>query len=134
MILSIGLDIMEIEHIDKIMQRNKKGFLKRVFHSSEISYCEQSRNKNQHYTARFAVKEAAFKALGTGWAHGINWKQIEIVNNDSGAPQLKLSGKAKEISILMGAKKIHVSISCCDEYAMAVVVFEGDSSPVYPTK
>ena len=97
MIVSIGIDIIEVRRVREVLKRTPR-FTERVFTEAERSYCE-SRGvvAAQHYAARFAAKEAALKALQTGWRGGISWHDVEILANDSGAPYLVLHGMAKEL-------------------------------------
>jgi len=122
----IGIDIAEIGKIREIIEKNGERFLRRTFTQDEIHYCEKKGLKGyQHYAARFAAKEATFKALGTGWQKGIRWTDVEVINNDSGMPTLNLYGKAKEIADQMGVRHAVVSISHYREYAVACVLLEG---------
>ena len=100
-------------------------FAERVFTDAERDYCE-SRGvvAAQHYAARFAAKEAALKALQTGWRGGISWHDVEIAAHNSGAPYLILHGVAKELLEQLGASKSHLSISHTTEHAIAEVVLE----------
>jgi holo-[acyl-carrier protein] synthase len=123
MIKGIGTDIVEIEAIAKSIE-NSIRFKERVFTKTEIDFCEQKPLRYQHYAARFAAKEAVMKALGTGWANGIQWKHIEAINEENGKPFIRLTGKAKEQSKKMKIRGIHISLSHSEEYAVAVVVLE----------
>jgi holo-[acyl-carrier protein] synthase len=102
--------------------KNQPSFLEGIYTDHEIEYCEQFKNKAEHYAARYAAKEAFLKALGTGWRNGITFKDIEIRNNKLGKPEIKLSDKAKELSDSMGVNSIHVSLSHTKELAIAFVV------------
>ncbi len=124
MIFGIGIDILEVERLEKQISKVNEGFLQRVFTEVEISYCEQKRNKSQHYSARFAAKEAFFKAIGTGWRHGLKWQDIEILNDELGKPGILLRGKAKTFIEEKKIKNIHLSISHVKEIAVAVVILE----------
>jgi holo-[acyl-carrier protein] synthase len=97
------------------------GLKKRVFTPLEIKYCDGKKNSAQNYAARFAAKEAFMKALGTGWRKGVAFKDIEVVNEESGKPGLVLYGKAKELAEAMGVVSIHVSLTHLKSYASAVV-------------
>ena len=108
-----------------MLQRTPR-FAERVFTEAERSYCE-SRGvvAAQHYAARFAAKEAALKALQTGWRGGISWHDVEVAAHDSGAPYLVLHGVAKELLENLGATKVHLSMSHTAEHAIAEVLLEG---------
>jgi len=124
MAILCGIDIIEIERLKKsILER--EGFTRRVFTDREIEYCE-SRNvvKFESYAARFAGKEAVLKALGTGLADGIEWKHIEILNNEKGKPYVVLTKKALERFNELGGKSIDISLSHCAAYAVAYAVMD----------
>src|SRR3977135_2990439 len=92
MIVGLGMDIAEVDRIAAAIERHGGAFLKRVFTPAEIAYCEKHRNRTERFAGRFAAKEAAMKALGTGWARGVRWLDIEVVREPSGKPTLKLTG------------------------------------------
>jgi holo-[acyl-carrier protein] synthase len=122
--IQCGVDIIEIGRIKKSLEE-LEGFRKRVFTDNEIAYCEDRKNARfESYAARFAAKEAVLKALGTGLAEGIQWKHIEVSNDERGKPKVILTNRALEIFREMNAKSIDVSISHCSEYAVAYVVME----------
>ena len=124
MIVSIGIDIIEVRRVREVLARTPR-FAERVFTDAERDYCE-SRGvvAAQHYAARFAAKEAALKALQTGWRGGISWHDVEVAAYDSGAPYLILRGVAKELLEGLGANKAHISISHTTEHAIAEVILE----------
>jgi len=123
MIFGVGIDIIEVERINKqISGRNK--FKEKIFTSAEIAYCEPKRSKAQNYAGRFAAKEAFFKALGTGMRDGMGFRDIEITNDDLGKPAMTLSGKTAEIYKKHNLIKVHLSISHIKEYACANVTLE----------
>ncbi|MEE8349690.1 MAG: holo-ACP synthase, partial [Acidobacteriota bacterium] len=95
MIVGIGIDIVEIGRIRTALQ-DTQTMEQKVFTPEEISFCSKRKNKYQHFGGRFAAKEAALKALGTGWSQGIRWKDVEITSADSGQPILTLHAKARE--------------------------------------
>jgi holo-[acyl-carrier protein] synthase len=123
-IVSIGIDIIEVQRVREVLARTPR-FAERVFTDAERDYCE-SRGvvAAQHYAARFAAKEAALKALQTGWRGGISWHDVEVAAHDSGAPYLILRGVAKELLEELGANKAHLSISHTTEHAIAEVILE----------
>ena len=124
MIQGIGIDIVEIEKLREAIKRGKERFTRRVFTNLEIDYSNRKRSRYQHFAARFATKEAFMKALGTGWQNGIRWRDIETINDRLGKPNLNLFGKAKELASEMKVKKIHVSLSHSENYAIAQVILE----------
>lgn len=125
MIVALGIDLVEIARIEEIFLRRGDRFRLRVFTEGEIDYCEKRAAKFASYAARFAAKEAAMKALGTGWAEGVAWKDIEVVNATSGAPTLQFYRRALEELEALGASKSHISLSHSSTLAIAQVIFEG---------
>lgn len=124
MVIGIGIDIVDISRIKTLLQKYGRRFLGRVFSLDEITYCMKRYDSATCLAGRFAVKEAAFKALSAGRSSGIPFKDITIDMMD-GAPQLTLSGKAHELSKSLGVVKHHVSISHDKGCAVAVVILEG---------
>lgn len=121
-----GIDIIEVDRIKKSIEESGDGFIKRVYTEQEIKYCEsKNKNKYQHYAARFAVKEAGFKAVSTllKEKYSISWKNIETVNDENGKPGIKFVAVSKEIEKeLNKIVSIDVSISHIKECAIANVV------------
>ncbi|MCH9016136.1 MAG: holo-ACP synthase [Chloroflexi bacterium] len=116
--LTTGVDIIEIPRIQQVLDRYGQRFLKRVFTPDEIAYC---RGRAPNLAGRFAAKEATMKALGTG-VRGVNWKDIEVVRAESGAPSVKLHGRAEQRAERLHVGEISLSISHSREYAVAFVV------------
>jgi len=128
MIVGMGVDMAETSRIQEAVERHGERFLRRVFTAQEIEYCQKRRNRYERLAARFAAKEAAMKALGTGWRRGVTWKDFEIANLPSGKPSLRLSGRALELYRGLGGDRIVVSLTHTDSYALAQVVIESDSA------
>jgi holo-[acyl-carrier protein] synthase len=124
MIVGLGIDVAEVKRIGAVIEAQKERFLRRVFTLDEVAYCEQFKNRYERYAGRFAVKEAAMKALGTGWSRGVRWVDLEVVRQRGGRPTLLLKGEAKKIADAMGVKNIAVSITHTADQAMAQVIFE----------
>jgi holo-[acyl-carrier protein] synthase len=124
MIVGMGIDLAEVGRIREVIEAQREKFLRRVYTLDEVAYCEKFKNKYERYAGRFAVKEAAMKALGTGWSRGVRWADVEVVRMPSGRPTLLLKGEAKKIADAMGVKNIAVSITHTGEQAMAQVIFE----------
>jgi len=122
-IIGIGTDIISVSRISKAMQNNER-MADKLFSPAEISYCEAKSSKWQSYAARFAAKEAVMKALGTGWDGEVNWKDIEIVNDANGNPDVVLSGGAKQKADSMGVTNAHISLTHEKDYAIAFAVLE----------
>lgn len=123
MIIGIGTDIAEVPRIAKSIEKN--GFKEKVFSKVEIAYCESKTNAAESFAARFAAKEAFFKALGTGWRGGMAFNEVEVVNDELGKPTLVIVGTTAEIIKEKNIKVIHVSLSHVKDMAMATVVLEG---------
>jgi holo-[acyl-carrier protein] synthase len=125
MVIGMGIDIQEIAKFDRARQRGGERFLTRTFTALEQAYCLRQKNSSQHFVGRFCAKEAFFKALGTGWAKGLAWHEVEVVRTRSGKPELKLSGRADELARKARVKKTWLSLSHSEGYAAAVVILEG---------
>jgi holo-[acyl-carrier protein] synthase len=124
MIVSIGIDIIEVYRIRETISRTPR-FLERVYTARERAYCEsKGAAAAQSYAARFAAKEAFLKALKTGWRGKITWHDIEITSNNEGVPALKIEGAAQDILKNLGANQIHLSLSHTTEHAVAQVILE----------
>ena len=124
MIISIGIDIIEVARVREVLLRTPR-FAERVFTAAERAYCE-SHNAvaAQHYAARFAAKEVALKAFQTGWRGGIGWQDVEVGTRESGAPYLIFHGQVLELFEKLGATAAHLSISHTTEHAVAEVILE----------
>ena len=123
-IVGFGLDIAEIDRIEAAIKRHGVPFLERLYTTREVAYCEKHKNKFERYAGRFAAKEAAMKALGTGWRRGVHWRDIEVTNEPGGKPTLNLEGAAKEFADRLGVRRISVSITHSGNLALAQVIFE----------
>ena len=124
MIVGSGIDLVEIGRIQRSMERYGQRFLDRVFTAAEQAYCLRKKKAAESLAARFAAKEAAAKALGTGISHGVNWLEIEVVREPSGRPTLQFHGRASEIAARLGAVRASLSITHSNETAMASVLLE----------
>lgn len=124
MIVGTGIDIAEVPRIREAIERHGERFLKRIFTEGEIQYCESKANRVERYAARFAAKEAGMKAIGTGWNHGVRWRDIEVARKPGGRPTLLLHGKAAEFAAKLGATNIALSLTHTEEEAMAQVILE----------
>jgi holo-[acyl-carrier protein] synthase len=114
MIIGVGIDIIDVKRVKNLAEKNPR-FLEKIFTPAEISYCLGKRNKYQHLAARFAAKEAFFKAIGRRTA----WREVELFNRASGKPELEIKAKQR-----LSIEKAHVSISHLEEYAVAAVILE----------
>jgi holo-[acyl-carrier protein] synthase len=124
-IIGIGTDITECLRIARMIERHGELFIDRVYTPAEIKYCQSRKQATQHYTGRWAAKEAILKALGTGWRKGISWRDIEIRNEPGGKPQVGVRGGAKDVVEQLGITEIQVSISHCRSHATAFAVAVG---------
>ncbi len=123
--LATGVDIIEIPRVGRVLERYGRRFLERVFTPGEIAYCWE---RPPNLAARFAAKEATMKALGTG-TRGVGWKDIEVVRHESGAPSIKLHGRAERRAQRLGVQEVALSLSHSREYAVAFVVVRREVGP-----
>jgi len=126
MIVGTGIDIAEVDRIAASIGRFGRRFLERVFTPEEIRYCESKANKAERYAGRFAAKEAAMKAIGTGWNRGVGWHDVEVTRVPGGRPTMAFHGKAAEFFRKLRAVRAHLSITHTKETAMAQVILESD--------
>jgi holo-[acyl-carrier protein] synthase len=131
MIVGTGIDIAEVPRIAASIERFGGRFLSRVYTAGEIRYCESKANRAERYAARFAAKEAAMKALGTGWNRGVRWRDIEVTRQPGGRPTILFHGKAAEFAARLGAVHVSLSLSHTAEQAIAQVILE-NSGPGMP--
>lgn len=123
-IVGLGTDIAEIARIEKALERSGEGFARRILTDSELEKFHSLKQKGRFLAKRFAAKEAASKALGTGIAMGVTFHDFNISNDQYGKPELTLSNKALEIAQKKQVENIHLSISDERHYAMATVIYE----------
>ena len=126
-IVGIGLDLVKIDRIRAIAERWQARFLDRLYTEAERRYCLARPTPYASFAGRFAAKEAVLKALGTGWADGISWHDIQVLNDQSGRPRATVSGRVKTLMKRAGITDIHVSLSHDTDYAVAEVVLTKDS-------
>ncbi len=126
MIVGTGIDIAEVDRIKASIERFGRRFLERVFTPGEIRYCESKANKAERYAGRFAAKEAAMKAIGTGWSQGVTWHDVEVKPAPGGRPTVLFHGKAAEFAEKLGALRAHLSITHTAGQAMAQVILESE--------
>ena len=128
-IRGLGTDIVEIVRIGEMIERHGELFLQRVYTDQEVAYCQKRASSYQHFAGRWAAKEAVLKALGTGWAKGIAWRDIEVVSLASGQPRVNVYGAVKELSESAGIGGYLLSISHCRSHATATAVAVGNPGP-----
>ena len=124
MIFGTGVDIVEIARFERFLQQGNDGIFHRLFTSLEIEYCAGKKQSAQHYALRFAAKECFLKALGTGLRDGLCWKDIEVVNDSLGKPELRLYRRALEMFQEAGLSGCFLSLSHDAGCAIAMVVLE----------
>jgi len=124
MIVGTGIDIVEVPRMAAAIERFGVRFLKRVFTEAEIRYCESKTNRMERYAARFAAKEAALKAIGTGWKRGVAWTDVEVCRETGGRPFIAFAGVAAEFASKLGVKRVSLSMSHTEEHAVAQVILE----------
>lgn len=122
----IGVDLVKIERMRQVVERWQERFLQRVFTPGEIAYCQKRRDPIPHLAARFAAKEAALKALGTGLSMGIHWREMEVRRERGEAPRMILSGRCRAIGEAKRGRQVLLSITHDGDYAMAQVVLMGE--------
>ncbi len=120
-IYSIGIDLSEVDRIARLIDRYGERFIHRVFTEREIAYCQPRANASHSYAARFAAKEAVFKATGLGLSMGMSWRDVEVVNDRRGKPSVNLFGVAAQ---RLAGKKVHISITHAAQYAVVMIVVE----------
>jgi holo-[acyl-carrier protein] synthase len=125
-VLGIGIDLVPIARMREVIARWGERFLGRVFTDGEIAYCRARRDPVPHFAARFAAKEAALKALGTGLTMGVKWRELEVRRERGQAPSLILSGRSREIGLRRGGRRVLVSLTHDGEYAMAQAMLVAD--------
>ena len=121
-IIGTGLDATEIARIADTIERYGDRFIHRVFTEGEIAYCRRKRDSASSFAARFAAKEAAMKAIGTGKSHGVLWKDVEVVRGQFGAPQLAFHGAARQFFDRLGATKGLITITHTNDLAIVHVM------------
>ena len=124
MIIGTGVDIAEVARIRASIERFGDRFLRRIFTENEIGYCERRASRCESYAARFAAKEAAMKALGTGWSRGVRWRDIEVVRPKGQRPTIQFHGEAAAIAAKLGTRNIALSLTHTSEAALAHVILE----------
>lgn len=125
MIVGTGVDITPVARVTRTLKRFGDRFLRRVFTRAEADYCRSKRNCVERLAARFAAKEAALKALGTGLRQGITWQDVEVRRVPGSRPVITFSGAAARHAARIGVKRASLSMSHTPEQAIAMVILEG---------
>ena len=124
MVVGIGIDIVQLGRIKEAIEKWEKRFLNRIFTPLEQEYCLRHKTPHLFFGGRFAVKEALFKAIGTGWRQGVQWKEVEVSNLPTGQPVVSVSGKIKALLDEKKVDQIHVSITHDIDYSVGQVILE----------
>jgi holo-[acyl-carrier protein] synthase len=124
-VLGLGIDLAEVPRIRALLEKNGDRFKQRVFTAGEIAYCDSKADPALHFAARFAAKEAASKALGTGFTEGITWQDIETVSSENGAPFIVLHQAAAQRASTLGVGTMMVTLTHTADMAAASVVAVG---------
>ena len=124
MIVGLGTDLVEIARIEESIARFGERFLTRVYTPGEIAFCQRKKNAEESFAARFAAKEAAAKALGTGISRGVGWLEIEVARQQGERPEIVFHGRAAERARAMGVQHMSLSLTHSRDVATAVVILE----------
>jgi len=130
--VGVGTDIVAVDRIAALMRNRGAAFLERWFTVREIDYCSSKAVPSRHFAARFAAKEAVVKALPMAWDGPLPWRSIEVVNDPRGAPSVSLSGALLDAATRAGVGEIKVSLSHCDDYAIAFALVAADGAAPQP--
>lgn len=125
MIVGLGVDLVSIARLRRVLDRRGERAMRRFFTDHEAARCSRSRSPEESLAARFAAKEAFYKALGTGVGAAGGWQEVEVVSAATGAPSLRLTGRAAEVARVRGVERIHLALTHTGDTAAAVVVLEG---------
>ena len=128
MVLGIGVDVIEVARVQNALEKYRERIENRVFTAEERSDCAGRVDRTLALAARFAAKEACLKALGTGWANGLSFRQVEVRRDPSGRPSIRLHGRAADMAAALGVTATYLSLSHQPSVAVAVVVLEGEAS------
>ena len=130
-IKGIGIDLVEIPRMRRVVERWQDRFLERVFTQRELAYCRARKDPIPHLAVRFAAKEAALKALGTGLRMGVSWRELEIQRERGQAPTLVLSGRSRKIGEARGGRRVLLALTHDGDYACAhaMLVDDGPAAP-----
>jgi len=124
MIVGSGIDVVEVPRVATAIERFGERFVQRVFTEEEIRYCQSKANRVERFAARFAAKEAGMKALGTGWNHGVRWRDLEVRRQPGGRPTLMFHGKAAAFATELGVQHVALSLTHTAAEAIAQVILE----------
>ncbi len=120
-IQGVGVDVVDVQRLKKVLEQQGAYFVGKVFTDAELAYCQSKKNPHEHFAARFAAKEAVAKAMRTGWSGAFRWRDVEVVNEPSGAPKLILY---REVAEALANSQLHLSMSHTENTVVAFVVIE----------
>jgi holo-[acyl-carrier protein] synthase len=120
-IVGIGVDVVDVKRMKVVLDARGPALIKKLFTESEIAYCTAKKNSHEHYAARFAAKEAVSKAMQTGWSGKFRWRDVEVINNPSGAPKVILHDFVSE---QLAKCHVHISLSHTENTVVAFAVIE----------
>jgi holo-[acyl-carrier protein] synthase len=122
MIVALGTDLVQLSQLRAVMERRGERFLDRILTPEEKAYCQRKHRMVESVAARFAAKEAVMKCLGTGWAQGVSWREIEVVRERGGAPKIALHGRTAEVARRRGIGRILITLTHTGDYAQAMAM------------
>jgi len=128
MTVGVGIDLVEVDRLERALAEHGSRFEQRIYTAGEIHDCAGRADRTLALAARFAAKEACLKALGTGWSGGIGFRDVEVVRDSAGRPQIRLHGRAAERARAIGVERVHVSLTHERRVAGAVVLLDGPSA------
>jgi holo-[acyl-carrier protein] synthase len=121
-ILGLGTQVMECTRVRQLLEEHADAFLRQVYTSREVQYCNSKRQTTEQFTALWAAKEAVFRALGTTWKRGMNWTDVEIICEPGHAPHPLISGATRELLALRGINQILLTMAFCRTFATATAI------------
>lgn len=134
-ILGHGIDLVAVSRISEMLERHPERFVERCFSAAEAAYCDAGgRRRLEHYAARFAAKEAAVKALGTGFRQGMSFLDVEVTRDPVGRPGLRVGGETARVAAAAGVADWALSLSHTDEHAVASVIAVGPGPAAHDTR
>jgi holo-[acyl-carrier protein] synthase len=132
-IVGIGTDIVECLRVGRMIERHGELFLRRVYTEQEVRYCQTRRRAVEHFAGRWAAKEAILKCLGTGWARGLDWTDMEVRPDPAGRPRVYLCGGVRDLAESLRVADILLSVSHCRAYATAYALAVRAAPPTTPS-
>ena len=121
-IVGIGTQVMECARVRGLIDQHGETFLKQVYTTREVAYCNGKKQSTEQFTALWAAKEAVFRTLGLTWKRGMNWADIEVVCENGGAPEVVVTGPTREMMVIRGATRIMVTMAHCRAFATATAI------------